>query len=149
MTTRKHRSAPRRVTDKPLQREEVGLWMAASDDSSRVARQNFELGNYHVTAFYLHLAVEEALKAAIVALRGKEPTKTRNLKRLYLDVESEIGLSEEQKDFLGELTPVSQVARYIDLSVALPRDIYSRVLVERYLTMALPIIDTVKRRLQP
>jgi HEPN domain-containing protein len=55
-------------------------------------------------------------------------------------------LSDEQKDFLGELTPASQLARYVDVAVGLPRDIYSKRLVEEYLNKALPIIDTVKAR---
>lgn len=69
-----------RRSRKTLLREEAVLWLADSDDSLKVAKDNLRLGNYHVTAFYLHSAVEKALKAAVIALRRKTPIKTHNLK---------------------------------------------------------------------
>jgi hypothetical protein len=42
---------------RPL-RDEVRLWLADSHDSVKVARDNLAMGNYHVTAFYTHQAVE-------------------------------------------------------------------------------------------
>jgi hypothetical protein len=34
-------------------------------------------------------------------------------------------LSSEEVEFLGELTPVYQIARYVDVAVALPMDLRS------------------------
>jgi len=133
---------------KPLLREEAVLWLADSDDSLKVAKDNLRLGNYHVTAFYLHSAVEKALKAAIIALRRKTPIKTHNLKRLYSDVTDEIRLTEEQADFLGELTPASQISRYVDVALGMPRDIYSRRLVTRYLAITESILRLIRRALK-
>jgi HEPN domain-containing protein len=132
-----------------VQRNEVRLWLEDSADSWKVAQQNFELGNYHVAAFYTHAAVEKILKAAIIAFRRRAPMKTHNLKELHSEVADEVELSEEQQDFLGELTPAAQIARYVDAATAVPRDIYSKRLAERYLTAAQPILEAVKRRLQP
>lgn len=130
------------------ERDEVRLWQSDSDDCMRVAEQNFELGNYHVTAFFVHSAVERALKAAIVAFKLKTPPKTHNLKGLYLEVAGQVRLSEEQIDFLGELTPASQTARYVDVAMALPREVYSRRLVKRYLSLARQILAAIRKRLK-
>ncbi len=131
-----------------LEREEVRLWLADSDDCINVAQQNFELGNYHVAAFFIHSGLERALKAAVVAFREKAPPKSHNLKRLYVEVAGQVELSREQIDFLGEITPASQTARYVDAAMGLPRDVYSKKLVERYLSSARPILHIIKRRLR-
>ncbi len=133
---------------KHLEREEVRLWLADSEDCVKVAQQNFELGNYHVAAFFVHSALERALKAAVVAFREKTPPKTHNLKRLHFDVKDRVKLSQEQVDFLGEITPASQTARYVDAAMALPREVYSKTLVQRYLSSAKPILRTIRRRLE-
>ncbi len=130
-----------------LEREEVRLWLADSDDCMKVAQQNFDLGNYHVAAFFIHSALERGLKAAVVAFRQKAPAKTHNLKRLYSEVENQVRLNSEQVDFLGEVTPASQTARYVDAAMALPREVYSKTLVERYLSSAKPVLNIIKRRL--
>lgn len=122
--------------------------MADSDDSVKVARDNITMGNYHVTAFYTHQAVEKALKAAIIALKRKTPPKTHSLKKLYSEVSDKVELTDRQKDFLGELTPVAQVARYVNAAVELPREVYSKRLAEEYLEIALPILDAVKTRIK-
>ena len=95
-----------------------------------------------------HSAVEKALKAAIIALRRKTPIKTHNLKRLYSEVSRQIDLTEGQVDFLGELTPASQISRYVDVALGIPRDIYSRRLVTRYLVTAIPILKSIRRALR-
>jgi len=137
-----------RRSGRPLLREEASLWLADSDDSLRVAKDNMRLANYHVAAFYLHSAVEKALKAAIITLRRKTPVKTHSLKRLHSEVADEVALSEEQVDFLGELTPASQISRYVDAALAVPRDVYSRRLVTRYLTLTEPILRSIRRSLR-
>ncbi len=131
-----------------LEREDVRLWLADADDCMKVAEQNFELGNYHVAAFFVHSAMERALKAAVVAFRQKVPPKTHNLKRLYFEVRDQFRLSPEQVDFLAEATPASQTARYVDAAMALPREVYPKTLVERYLSSAKPILNIIKRRLR-
>lgn len=139
--------AGRVAKSRHLEREEVRLWLADSDDCIKVAQQNFELGNYHVAAFFVHSALERALKAAIVAFRQRAPPKSHNLKRLYSEVESQVRLNSLQVDFLGEVTPASQTARYVDAALALPREVYSKTLVDRYLSSARPILKIVKRRI--
>jgi HEPN domain-containing protein len=131
-----------------LEREEVRLWLADSEDCLKVAEQNFELENYHVAAFFVHSALERALKAAVAAFRQKAPPKTHNLKRLYSEVADQVRLRREQVDFLGDITPASQTSRYVDVAMALPREVYSKTLVERYLSSAKPVLGVIRRRLR-
>ena len=129
-------------------RDEVDLWLRDSDDSLKVAKDNMALGNYHVAALYTHQAVEKALKAAIIALKRRLPPKIHVLDELYDEISDEIPLTEEQRDFLVELTPTYQVARYVNAAGRLPRDAYTKSLAERYLENAIPIINAIKKRLE-
>ena len=150
MGYRRRRFTPKdpegRRTHKRAIRSEVKLWIEDSDDSLKVARDNLAMGNYHVAAFSIHQAVEKVLKAAVIALRHRMPPKTHVLDELYDDVSAEVPLTEEQRDFLVELTPTHQVSRYVDAAGRLPRNAYTKRLVERYMENALPIIDAVKKR---
>lgn len=88
------------------------------------------------------------MKAAVIALKRKTPIKTHNLKRLYSEVAEEIALTDEQVDFLAELTPASQTSRYVDAAVGIPREIYSSRLLRRYSTMAIPIFKKIRGSLR-
>ncbi|MEM3004972.1 MAG: HEPN domain-containing protein [Candidatus Bathyarchaeia archaeon] len=55
--------------ERPVLGDEVRLWLEDSDDSWKVANDNFSLGNYHVAAYYTYAAVEKALKAAIITFK--------------------------------------------------------------------------------
>ena len=134
------------VSDRTL-RSEVELWLEDSDDSLKVARDNLALRNYHIAAFYTHQAVEKALKAAVIAFKREMPPKIHVLDKLYDELSANVSLTEEQKDFLVELTPTYQVSRYVDAAGRLPRDAYTKRLAERYLENALPIIDAVRKRI--
>jgi len=134
------------VSDRTL-RSEVELWLEDSDDSLKVARDNLALRNYHIAAFYTHQAVEKALKAAVIAFKREMPPKIHVWDKLYDELSANVSLTEEQKDFLVELTPTYQVSRYVDAAGRLPRDAYTKRLAERYLENALPIIDAVRKRI--
>lgn len=148
-------TSPRRFTAKVPASEahshtlrgEIKLWLEDSDDSLKVARDNLASRNYHITAFCTHQAVEKALKAAVIALKHKMPPKIHTLDELYDEVSAEVSLTEEQRDFLVELTPTYQVSRYVDAAGRLPRNAYTKRLAERYLENVLPIIDAVKKRI--
>ena len=95
-------------------------------------------------AFYTHLAVEKALKTAIIALCNELPEKTHRLQRLYGRIANEVPLSEEQIAFLEELTPVVSRARYEDIELTDPSEIYTEAVVKRLVDNALPIIEKLK-----
>ena len=99
---------------------------------------------YLPAAFYIHLAVEKALKAAIVALTGDFPAKTHRLQRLYAEISDKLKLTQQEVEFLEELTPVVTKARYEDIELTDPAETYTKVVVEEYMKKALPIIDKLK-----
>jgi len=80
-------------------------------------------------------------------LKYKTPSKTHSLKQLYSEVGDKVSLTDEQKDFLGELTPAAQVARYVNAAVGLSREMYSKRLLEEYLEKSLPILEAIKTRI--
>ena len=109
-----------------------------------VAKKNFEMGLFVPAAFYTHLAVEKALKTAIIALCNELPEKTHRLQRLYGKIANEIPLTDEQIRFLEELTPVVSRARYEDIELTDPSEIYTEEVVKRLIDNAFPIIEILK-----
>ena len=112
------------------------------------AKENMGIGLYVVAAFYLHLAVEKALKATIISLKNKTPAKTHRLQRLYSEIADKVLLTEKQVEFLEELTPVATKARYADIEFVAPSEIYTKELVQEYMEKALPIIKKLKTCIQ-
>jgi HEPN domain-containing protein len=68
--------------------------------------------------FYLHLAIEKALKAHIVKRTKNLPPKTHNL--LVLAEIGEVQMSREQIDFCGRINRYNIEARYPNLAVPAP-----------------------------
>jgi len=125
-------------------REDVQLRLKSLEYTVDVAKRNFEMSLYVPAAFYVHLAVEKALKTAIIALCNELPEKTHRLQRLYGKIANEVPLTEEQIAFLEELTPVVSRARYEDIELADPSEIYTEAVVKRFIDNALPIIEKLK-----
>jgi len=125
-------------------REDVVLRLKSLEYTIDVARKNFEMGLYVPAAFYTHLAVEKALKTAIIALSNELPDKTHRLQRLYGKIANKVPLTEEQIAFLEELTPVVSRARYEDIELTDPSEIYTERVVKRFIDDAFPIIEKLK-----
>lgn len=125
-------------------REDVQLRLKSLEYTIDVAKRNFEMGLYVPAAFYTHLSVEKALKTAIIALCNELPEKTHRLQRLYGKIANEVPLTEEQIAFLEELTPVVSRARYEDIELADPSEIYTEAVVKRFIDNAFPIIEKLK-----
>jgi HEPN domain-containing protein len=58
--------------------EYIQLWLKDLDDSLRMLEKVVNCEAYPVVAFWLHLTVEKALKAAIVVLKKVAPPKEHN-----------------------------------------------------------------------
>jgi HEPN domain-containing protein len=118
------------------------------DYTVNVAEKNLEMQLYVSAAFYIHLAVEKALKVAIVSLKDEFPEKTHRLQRLYAEIEDKVQLTEEQIEFLEELTSVAVSARYEDMELTDPSEIYTKSIVEEYMQKALLIIEKLRASIQ-
>ncbi|MGB9887141.1 MAG: HEPN domain-containing protein [Moorellales bacterium] len=89
---------------------EVENWLAGSEYDLETARALLRSRRYLYAIYFAHLAVEKALKAAIVKHVGQPPPKSHNLVLLAKEARLEVG--EEAASFLGELNAVAGTARY-------------------------------------
>jgi HEPN domain-containing protein len=99
-------------------------------------------------AFWLHLTVEKALKTAIVVLKKEVPPKVHNLVELHSKIADEVKLTDEQIRFLRQLTLAVRETRYVDATLELPSEIYTKAVVEEFMSTALPIINVIKSKIE-
>src|SRR5208283_4774521 len=128
--------------------EYIQLWLKDLDDSLKMLEKVVSCEAYPVVAFWLHLTVEKSLKAAIVVLKKAAPPKIHNLVELQLKIADEVKLSDEQIRFLRQLTLAVRETRYFDAALELPSEIYTKAVVDEFITKALPIIKVVKARIK-
>ena len=129
-------------------KQNLELRLKSLDYTVNVAEKNLEMQLYVSAAFYIHLSVEKALKVAIVSLNEEFPQKTHRLQRLYAEIQDKVVLTEEQIEFLEELTSVAVSARYEDIELTDPSEIYTKSVVEEYMQKALPIIEKLRASVQ-
>ncbi len=127
--------------------EYIQLWLKDLDDSLRMLEKVVSCEAYPVVAFWLHLTVEKSLKAAIVVLKKVAPPKIHNLVELHSKVADEIKLTDDQIRFLRQLTLAVRETRYFDATLELPSEIYTKSVVDEFMTKALPIIKAIKARI--
>ena len=87
-------------------------WLAQVDYDLATAEQMLHAGRYIYVIFMSHMALEKALKALVTEETQKLPPRTHNL--IDLAQRAQVGLSQEQQDFLGKLNNTSVVVRYPD-----------------------------------
>ena len=103
---------------------------------------------YPVVAFWLHLTVEKSFKAATAVLKKVAPPKVHNLVELHSIIYDEVKLTEEQIRFLRQLTLAVRETRYFDATLELPSEIYTKAVIDGFMAKALPIIKTIKARIE-
>lgn len=128
--------------------EYIQLWLKDIDDSLRMLEKVISCEAYPVVAFWLHLTVEKSLKAAIVVLKKAAPPKVHNLVELHSKIADEVELTEEQIRFLRQLSLAVRETRYFDATLELPSEIYTKTVVDEFMTKALPIIKVIKERIE-
>jgi HEPN domain-containing protein len=133
---------------KPGLRREARLWWEQGLKDLEVARRLLEGGDYNYAAFLAHQAVEKALKAAIIEIRGELPPKLHNLVELGQPLQ-DAGLPlEEILDDLKDLNPHYLTSRYPDAANGLPSETYSRRMGEACIGIAARVIDWLQERLR-
>lgn len=103
---------------------------------------------YPVVAFWLHLTVEKSLKAAIVVLKKAAPPKVHNLVELHSKIADEVELTEEQIRFLRQLSLAVRETRYFDATLELPSEIYTKTVVDEFMTKACPSSKLLRKGLR-
>jgi HEPN domain-containing protein len=97
-----------RVTDAQL----VKHWRHGAKQSLRLATLTAEDGLYELALFHCHLAVEKALKAAIMEQSGEPHPKVHALLRLGMLVHDD--WSADERELFDALSEFAVAARYDD-----------------------------------
>lgn len=92
--------------------ELVIYWLDSADIDYQAMESLYEKGNFIWALFVGHLVIEKILKAHYVKNIGENPPQIHNLLKIAED--AHIDLTEEQKDYLLEVTTFNIKARYPD-----------------------------------
>ncbi|WP_202320526.1 HEPN domain-containing protein [Archaeoglobus neptunius] len=87
------------------------LWFRFAERDLRSAKKNYEIGEYHVSAFLSQQAVEKALKALHIKRSGEFP-RIHDLTRLARMIDA----PEEIIKLCAEITPAYTATRYPDVA---------------------------------
>jgi len=92
--------------------ELIRYWLLASDKDFRTMQNLFKSKDYHWSLFIGHLVLEKLLKAYFVKHKDQNVPLIHDLFRIA--EKADLNLTEEQKDFLDEVTRFNISARYPD-----------------------------------
>ncbi|MCE4603644.1 MAG: HEPN domain-containing protein [Aeropyrum sp.] len=106
-----------------------------------------EHGDRAGAAFWSQQAAEKALKALLLFFKGEFP-KTHNIKRLFAELDSNIGLSEDELEDAYELTQYYHLARYPDIVEGLPDEAISWRSARRAVETARRVIRAAEAALE-
>lgn len=95
-----------------MEQDQVDYWINLSEYDLEIAEAVFDKGYYLHSGFICHQSVEKLLKAFFVSIMKSLPPRTHNLDRIIKDCGQESEFSQEQSNFLDELTPLNIQARY-------------------------------------
>jgi len=113
----------------------VKTWFKFAERDLRSARKNYEIGEYHVSAFLAQQAVEKALKALHIKKTGDFP-KIHDLTRLARTISA----PNEIVRLCAEITPAYTATRYPDVA-----EDFSREEVDELIKSAEKVIEWVKK----
>lgn len=94
------------------QADVIAHWRKGAKDALHLAKRACEDGIYELALFHCHLAVEKALKAAIMAKTGKPHPKIHTLAHLASLLRDD--WSEEDRTVFDTLSDFAVAARYDD-----------------------------------
>ena len=92
--------------------EKVQHWVNMSDYDMETADDLMLVKRYLYVGFMCHQAVEKIFKAAYAKMKDETPPFSHDLEYIALQGGFYDRLSEEQKDFILELTPLNIKGRY-------------------------------------
>lgn len=123
-------------------RKDTANWIALTDYDLETAQHMLATGRYLYVIFLCHLALEKILKAHVAEVTQSLPIKTHDL--IYLVKKSELGLSQQQLDFVGKINTASIPTRYPDdLQRSLKE--YPKAVAEDYLNQTTELIQWLKQ----
>lgn len=124
-------------------KEELRNLIEQAEKDSEVAKKNFNIEEYYISAFLCQQAIEKILKAYFIIKKGKSAGATHQL--IYLAKETKV--PKEFYDFLGSLTPEFITTRYPDVAGDAPYKLYHKEKVEIYLNKSSELIKWIKNQI--
>jgi HEPN domain-containing protein len=92
--------------------ENIGYWCKLSNDDLKVAEDLLALNHFLYVAFMCHQSIEKIMKAYYVKLNNDTPPYTHELLLLSSKGGFYDNFSEEQKNFIHQLSPLNIRTRY-------------------------------------
>jgi len=89
---------------------QVRYWRDGSADDLQAARTLLDAGKIRQAGFFVHLAIEKAVKACAVAATRDLPPRSHDL--LFLVQRLGIALTDPQRDFMGRVQVYCLEGRY-------------------------------------
>ncbi len=85
-------------------------WLKSAIEDLKIAQDLFRLKHYSYALFFCHLSLEKILKTIYLKQNKKYPVITHKLAKLAFACK--IKLSDQQNDYLNEITTFNVEARY-------------------------------------
>lgn len=118
-------------------RKEVEHWWLQALKDLDSAHKNFNIQEYHLTAFLCQQSVEKALKAVYMHKLKESPATTHSL--IFLGQKT--GIPGEYYNGLRRLSPDFVITRYPDAAQALPHELYDEKIAAERIQIAEKVIE--------
>ncbi len=128
-------------------REQVRWWLQAARRDLERAELSLRHGDRAGAAFWAQQAAEKALKALLLHFKGGFP-KTHNIRRLFTELGSNLGLGEEELEDAYELTQYYHLACYPDIVEGLPDEAISWRSARRAVEAARRVVEAAEAALE-
>jgi HEPN domain-containing protein len=92
--------------------DQIEYWVKSASEDSKAMDRLFENGHFTWALFIGHIVLEKFLKASVLKTTNNTPPFTHDLVRIA--AKADLSLSEEQKNFLDQVTTFNIRARYDD-----------------------------------
>jgi len=105
--------------------DKVDHWLSMCDYDMDTAKAMFKSKRYLYVGFFCHLIVEKALKAMIASVTDKAPPRIHDLSKLADRSGLLNDLSDIQKEWIENLTPLNIEGRYTEYKEAIRKTLSS------------------------
>ena len=128
-------------------RPEALDWLEEAEVDLRRAEKALSDGDYAISCFFSHQAIEKALKAIIIGLVRKRPPHVHDLTVLYAMVEGFLGLPDEVKERLPEVSQYYVTTRYPNAGLLRPSVSFNKYQAGKALEVAKHVLERVREAL--
>jgi len=129
-------------------RSEALDWLEEAKADLEHARLSLGNGSYNWACFAAQQAAEKALKAFMMGVGRRRPSRTHDLTRLHVMVRERLKLPGEVVERLGELSAYYTIARYPNAGLTRPSTGITRVQAEEAITLAGKVVERVEDELR-